>query len=129
MCRRESLKFLGRVPVESGLVSLLDSTSKAVDQGLRGIVGSRSEAGPQSSRPDELGSETIEGSAGTIGVFDVLEQYKKTLSYRLFTAIAEEVVHALAATPSTGDVQGGDDGRQVLGSLTKRPEAEDMRSE
>ncbi|CED83766.1 Predicted ATPase, nucleotide-binding [Phaffia rhodozyma] len=83
MCRRESLTFLGRVPVESELVELLDASSRR--RGAADEVELRETAVP-------TGGQTI--PAATTG-FDLLERYQSTLSYKLFEGIAAKVVRSI----------------------------------
>lgn len=87
MARREGLAFLGRVPVEAELVSLLDSTARAVQDGHVGIVGGSG----RSSR--DVDGATTRGAERE--VFDLLERYGKTLSSAVFEGIGRNVVKLL----------------------------------
>jgi hypothetical protein len=131
MCKREGLKFLGRVPVESGLVGLLDSTSKMVGEGKKGVVGSTAAAAAEGAESivngNGIGSEggriDAQQEDGEKGEFDVLEQYKKTLSFKLFQGIAAEVVDTLkrSSEPTPTEERAAE---EVLGGEEGRPEAE-----
>lgn len=86
MARREGLAFLGRVPVEAELVSLLDSTAQAVQDGKVGVVGGGSKTNGATSTTAS-GEERLE--------FDLLERYGKTLSSAVFEGIGRNVVKLL----------------------------------
>lgn len=111
MCAREGLKFLGRVPVEADLVSLLDATVAAVKDAAD--AREVDNGATTTSTADTLSATSAETAAAPIasgGVtppstdvaaaaspapFDVGARYQKTLSYKLFRGIAAEVVRLL----------------------------------
>lgn len=100
MAKREGIEFLGRVPVEGELVSLLDSTAKAVGEGQVGVVGASSSSfSPSSSSPTTTtnGEEDV-GKEGT-KEFDLLERYGRTLSSQVFKGIGNNVVLLLDGQP------------------------------
>jgi hypothetical protein len=86
MARREGLAFLGRVPVEAELVSLLDSTARAVQDGQVGVVGGSNSNGASNGATNN-GADRKE--------FDLLERYGKTLSSAVFEGIGRNVVKLL----------------------------------
>ncbi|KAI0077449.1 P-loop containing nucleoside triphosphate hydrolase protein [Panus rudis PR-1116 ss-1] len=79
MARREGLKFLGSLPVDTELVTLLDAAE---------------------------GSDNTTGN-GESKSFEILERYRKTSTAPLFAKIAEEIVRTLdsAATSGSDPVQ------------------------
>jgi len=87
MCRREGLQFLGRVPVESDLVGLLDATSRRPPPPAQRIL--------ENGDVEEM--EVVEEEPLVIpeGSFDLSERYKRTLSSKLFEPMAAEVVRLL----------------------------------
>ncbi|KAL7418086.1 ParA/MinD ATPase like-domain-containing protein [Mrakia frigida] len=89
MCRREGLQFLGRVPVESDLVGLLDATSRRPPPPPQRILENGEVEVMEVKEEEEL--VIPEGS------FDLSERYKKTLSSKLFEPMAAEVVRLLKA--------------------------------
>lgn len=88
MCRRESLRFLGRVPVESELVELLDATS-------RRRVGDSTET-ERTETAVPTGGPVVEDG------FDLLKRYQETLSYKLFEGIAAKVVDSIEGQALVG---------------------------
>lgn len=95
MCKREGLKFLGRVPIEANLVSLLDSTALMREGG----------------KPDGM---IVEGQEEHR--FEVGRRYKETLSSKVFEGIAKQVVDLLQARalpPPTAGATDDDDGMEV----------------
>lgn len=88
MCRREGLRFLGRVPVESQLVGLLDATSRRPPPAEVVAAGEAGEEGvPVVVKEEELVIPQ--------GSFALLERYKTTLSAKLFEPMAADVVRLL----------------------------------
>ena len=84
MCRRESLRFLGRVPVESGLVGLLDDMRGSGGQKRVGVIESK-----EGEEPFVLEE----------GAFELGERYKRTLSAKLFEPMGREVARLLRDAP------------------------------
>ncbi|KAF9809060.1 hypothetical protein IEO21_07597 [Rhodonia placenta] len=74
MAKREGLRFLGSLPVDTELVSLLDAADPA----------------------DAQSTQVLE-DGGSVRSFRLLEQYQKTPTAPLFKNIVDQVVHALAA--------------------------------
>jgi Mrp family chromosome partitioning ATPase len=79
MARRENLAFLGSLPVDTDLVTLLD----AADVGDAALSSDNSEAGYQES-------------------FDLSRRYQKTSSAQLFKSIVDHIVAAVSDT-GTGE--------------------------
>ncbi|KAG6335919.1 hypothetical protein ID866_3173 [Astraeus odoratus] len=77
MAKREGVPFLGRMPLDPELVTILDAAEAPVGTG--GEHGWRKENG-----------------------FDVLEKYQKTTSAQLFAAIVEKVIESLPEVDETG---------------------------
>ena len=78
MARRESLTFLGSLPVDTELVTLLDAA--------------------EVERPGES-AELPEG--GSRRSFDLLDRYQKTPTAPLFKKIVDKVLERLAGTPES----------------------------
>ncbi|OSX66886.1 hypothetical protein POSPLADRAFT_1129849 [Postia placenta MAD-698-R-SB12] len=74
MAKREGLRFLGSLPVDTELVSLLDAADPA----------------------DAQSTQVLE-DGGSVRSFRLLEQYQKTPTAPLFKNIVDQVVHALTA--------------------------------
>lgn len=74
MARREGLQFLGSLPVDTELVSLLDA-----------------------AEPDDQESNAMLAEGGSRHSFRLLERYEKTSTAPLFRAIVEKAVAALPA--------------------------------
>jgi hypothetical protein len=84
MARRESLPFLGALPVDTDLVSLLDAAEELTLAEERG------------------GSETptvAEGAAPPHAVFDLQRRYQQTSSAKLFKPIVDHIIAALLDPP------------------------------
>ncbi|CCL98121.1 uncharacterized protein FIBRA_00115 [Fibroporia radiculosa] len=77
MARREGLRFLGSLPVDTELVSLLDATE-----------------------PESLGSVERLADGGSVRSFQLLERYQNTSTAPLFQAIVDKVVQALSGDDS-----------------------------
>ncbi|KAJ7246304.1 cytosolic Fe-S cluster assembling factor CFD1 [Mycena haematopus] len=80
MARREGLKFLGSLPVDTELVSLLDASE--VNQGSENPVDANA-------------------TEKTADSFVLLDRYSKTSSAKLFENILEGVVASLAEAPAS----------------------------
>ncbi|EMD41876.1 hypothetical protein CERSUDRAFT_110434 [Gelatoporia subvermispora B] len=80
MASREGIPFLGSLPIDTELVTLLDASdvSKAED--------------------------TASTSDGEVRSFRLLENYEKTPTASLFKTIAEQITRTLASRQSEGDV-------------------------
>jgi hypothetical protein len=81
MARREGLAFLGSLPVDTELVTLLDAAEPA--------AGPAPAAGPPSS-----------GDGAPGHGFDLFARYEKTSSAQLFKPIVEKIVESLPASGS-----------------------------
>lgn len=77
MAERNAVKFLGRVPIDTVLVGLLDAASKG--------------------EVPATGVESVAAVEGTIGDFPLLERYNQTTSAKVWTEIAKAVVAGVEA--------------------------------
>ena len=75
MARREGLKFLGSLPVDTDLVTLLDAAET-------GFTAAASESGTETQS------------------FDLLRRYQQTSTAPLFGKIVEEIVRTLPSNAS-----------------------------
>ena len=73
LARREGLEFLGSMPVDTDLVTLLDAAERTRDDGAE--------------------ERSMNGAT-----FDVLNQYMKTSSWPLFKEIASKVISSASQT-------------------------------
>jgi len=81
MAKREGVHFLGRLPVDTELVDLLDSPNAVSEQ-----------------QPTEANESGIT-DGGADESFPLLRKYRRTPSYILFSAIASQVVELLVQRP------------------------------
>lgn len=86
MARQNDLHFLGRVPIDTVLVSLLDAVSKG-EVPATGALPSENGATPP----------VVENGGGGGNDFPLLEQYNKTASSRVWKDIAAGVVQGVEA--------------------------------
>jgi len=95
MARREKLTFLGSLPVDTELVRLLDAAA---------VVENEAEAAATQTElsitdnPDVHSSSTVT----SLPSFPLMERYRKTPTYKLFTPFTEQIIASLAA-PATHD--------------------------
>ena len=80
MARREGIKFLGSLPVDTELVTLLDA------------------AEAESSPSSGSGASEDNGDSHDTSPFPLWQRYQQTPTAPLFSKITEEVVKALAAS-------------------------------
>lgn len=99
MSKREGIEFLGRVPVEGELVSLLDSTARLVEEGQVGVVGASSSSSSPSSSSPATTTNGEKGEGEGKQEFDLLERYGRTLSSQVFKGIGNNVVLLLDGQP------------------------------
>ena len=105
MARRESLRFLGALPVDTELVELLDASVEAEALAEHGadqqIVAARETAN------GKLENEVLANghSEKSEMMFPLLKGYHKTSTFKLFEPIANKVISALAEAkaPPIGD--------------------------
>jgi hypothetical protein len=96
MAKREGLRFLGALPVDTELVELLDASVEAEALAEHG-------ADQQTVVARETANGKLEDEAFTNGnseksdrVFPLLKGYRKTSTFKLFEPIADTVISALA---------------------------------
>ena len=87
MARREGVPFLGALPVDTRLVTLLDSGGKEEEGGG---------AEETDNAAERVNGSTVEEETG----FMVLDGYRRTPTHTLFKAIAEKVMGSLANLPA-----------------------------
>lgn len=84
MARREGVPFLGALPVDTRLVTLLDSGGQEQEGDAEGITNA---AG-------QINESTIEETG-----FTILDGYRRTPTHTLFKAVAEKVIGGLENLP------------------------------
>ena len=96
MAKREGLRFLGALPVDTELVELLDASIEAEALAEHG-------ADQQMVAARETANGKLENEAFTTGhpeksdtIFPLLKGYRKTSTFKLFEPIADKVISALA---------------------------------
>jgi len=82
MARREKLTFLGSMPVDTELVTLLDAA--------------------ESDRKNDGGDDNAASVEAEARSFELLQRYQATSSAKLFSTITAEVTRALAAGMAAG---------------------------
>lgn len=92
MAERESVGFLGALPVDSELVELLDNEAIAVAE-----AEAKKQVEESSAVDEATEARTVEHS------FDLLARYQRTPTYKLFQEISSEALKRLAELGISSD--------------------------
>ena len=105
MAKRESLRFLGALPIDTELVELLDASIEA--EALAEHGADQQTVAARETANGKLENEAFanEHSEKSDMMFPLLKGYHKTSTFKLFEPIANKVISALAEekVPPIGD--------------------------
>ena len=96
MAKREGLRFLGALPVDTELVELLDASIEAEALAEHGADQQMVDARETANGKLENEAFTNGQSEGSGTMFPLLKGYHKTSTFKLFEPIADKVISALA---------------------------------
>lgn len=109
MAKREGLRFLGALPVDTELVELLDASVEAgvlaehgPDQPDQPVVAARETANGKMENEATTNGHSEKSDTG----FSLLRGYRKTSTFKLFQPIADKAISVLAEgnLPPIGNV-------------------------
>ena len=94
MAQREKIKFLGSLPVDTDLVTLLDAAEPTAEETQR--------KEEEDSQVSDHTDEKVDGTDSTMSTspFALWNRYQKTATAPLFRKIAEEIERTLSQPPT-----------------------------